>query len=160
MTRQTGRVRVRIALLFSFLAAGAASLPAQAPPFVATPLTEMGQSETYLGFSGGLSPNGANVPPPAHAAAGLAHALAIQPLDTDGNPSPSGRIVLLSIGMSHTTQEFCSQGGLQPCNPWTFIGQALPDTDVNHTTLAFVNGARSGQTAIKCSVPTADHFDP
>ncbi|HEY2798181.1 MAG TPA: S-layer homology domain-containing protein [Thermoanaerobaculia bacterium] len=153
--------RARVVLFSSLLAAGAAALPAQTPPpaFVATPLTEMGQSGSYLGFEGGLYPNGSNVPPPAHAAAGLAHALAIQPLDTDGNPSAAGRIALLSIGMSHTTQEFCDQGGLQPCNPWTFVGQALVDSDVSHTTLALVNGARSGQTAIKWSIPTADNFD-
>ena len=134
-------------------------MPAQTPPFVATPLTEMGLDQTYQGFSGGLYANGSNVPPPAHAAAGAAHASAIQPLDTDGNPSPTGRIALVSIGMSNTTQEFCSAGGLQPCNPWTFIGQSLPDTDVNHTTLALVNGARGGQDAVTWSDSTDANYD-
>ena len=43
-------------------------LLAEAPSFVAPPLTEMGLSQSYLGFWGGLYPGGSNVPPPAHAA--------------------------------------------------------------------------------------------
>ena len=37
------QARGRLLPLFALLAAGAAALPAQTPPFVATPLTEMGQ---------------------------------------------------------------------------------------------------------------------
>src|ERR671924_678839 len=38
--------------------------------------------------------------------AGLTYADEITPLDTLGAPSPDGRIVLLSVGMSNTTQEY------------------------------------------------------
>ncbi|HEY3203663.1 MAG TPA: hypothetical protein VGL03_08380, partial [Thermoanaerobaculia bacterium] len=139
---------------FLFLAF-AAPITAQ-PSF--TPLTETGPA-AYLGFSGGLYPDSRNTPPPAHAAAGAAHAAAIQPLDTNGNPDPSGKIALVSIGMSNTTQEFCSQGGLPPCDSWTFTGQALTDTQVNQTTLAIVNGARGGQTAATWDSPTDANYD-
>ena len=71
-----------------------------------TPLSDMGAS-TYLGFGGGLYENGTNSVPVDHAAAGAAHAAAVQPLDANGAPSASGKIVLLSIGMSNTTQEWC-----------------------------------------------------
>ncbi len=147
-------------LLIALLAPGAAALSAQTPTFVATPLTEMGQSETYLGFAGGLYPGGSNVPPPAHAAAGT-RARPGHPAARHGRqPERRREDRLLSIGMSHATQEFCSANGLQPCNPWTFIGQALVDSAVSHTTLALVNGARSGQTAIKWSVPDRRQLRP
>lgn len=53
---------------------------------------------TYRGMRGGLYPDASNRRPEAHDAAGLRLAADIKPLD--------GKIVLISIGMSNTTQEF------------------------------------------------------
>ncbi|MBC8646684.1 MAG: hypothetical protein H7X85_05945 [Thermoanaerobaculia bacterium] len=123
-----------------------------------TPISDLG-STTYLGFSGGLYENGSNVPPADHLAAGLTAAAAVQPLDTAGNPSPSGKVVLVSVGMSNTTQEFCSGGGLTPCDSWTFVGQASADPAVNHSTLFLVNGARGSQTAATWDSPMDANYD-
>ena len=110
------------------------------------PLSDLAGGQ-YLGFTGGLYENGLNVPPPDHFAAGLAAAAKVQPLNAQGNPSSTGRIVMLSIGMSNTTQEFCAPQNPAPCTSWSFVGQALADPDVDRTHLIFVNGARGGQTA-------------
>lgn len=147
--------RDRLAALLAAALLCAASLAAQ-PSY--TPLSDMG-TQTYLGFPGGLYENGTNTPPADHATAGLVRAAAITPLDASGSPSPAGKIVLLSLGMSNTTQEFCSQNGLTPCNAWTFVGQALADPAVNHSTLFFVNGARSGQTAATWDSPTDPNYN-
>jgi hypothetical protein len=69
------------------------------------PLTEL-KSGKYKGFEGGLYPGGGNSRPEDHEAAGLNLAREIVPLDKSGNPSPEGRIVLLSIGFSNSTMEF------------------------------------------------------
>ncbi len=116
-------------------------------------------SQTYLGFSGGLYPGGTNQAPPDHATAGASHAALVKPLDRNGNPSPIGKIVLVSIGMSNTTQEFCAQGNPAPCNPWTFMGQAAGDASVNHASLVIVNGAMGGQEASTWVSPTAANYD-
>lgn len=122
------------------------------------PLNDLGSGQ-YLGFTGGLFENGSNVPPADHAAAGASMASLVQPLDRAGSPSPSGKIVLLSIGMSNTTQEFCSGESLGPCDSWSFVGQASADPAVNHSTLLLVNGAAGGQAADAWDEPAEKNYD-
>ena len=109
------------------------------------PLSDVSASP-YLGqFDLGLYPDWSNVPPPVHDQAGLSAAAAVVPLDAQGLPDADGFYVLMSVGMSNTTQEFCSQNGREPCDSWTFMGQAAVHADVNDTQLWIVNGARGGQ---------------
>ncbi len=116
-------------------------------------------SATYLGFQGGLYPSGANVAPALHDAEGRARSRLVAPLDANGNAATAGRIVLLSMGMSNTTQEFCSGGSAPPCDSWTFVGQALADAAVNKSTLEFVNGAAGGKTAAAWDSPADPDYD-
>lgn len=98
------------------------------------PLTDLGTG-TYRGEQGGLYPNGSNVRPEAHEHAGVEIARRIRPLDANGYPSDDGKVVLLSIGMSNTTQEFS-----------TFIPRAYAEPDLNPD-LVIVDGAQAGMTA-------------
>jgi hypothetical protein len=104
------------------------------------PLTEMGATDAYKGEDGGLYGEGKNEPPAAHAAAAKAEAEKIQALDADGKPSPTGKVVLLSIGMSNTTQDFSRFLQLQGRQASTF---------------ALVDGAQGGQAAIQWDTPEA-----
>lgn len=123
------------------------------------PISDLGAG-CYLGVQGGLYPNGSNTMPAAHRTAGLAAAAKIRLLDTEGRPSASGRVVLLSIGMSNTTQEFCSDGGLPgSCQSTSFVSMATTDPAVNHTTLALVNGASGGKAADSWTSPTLPDYD-
>jgi hypothetical protein len=69
------------------------------------PLCDMMADDRYKGEDGGLYSGGRNTPPEAHLKAALAEAAKMQPLGVDGQPSPSGKIVLLTHGMSATTME-------------------------------------------------------
>src|SRR3974377_2338234 len=70
------------------------------------PVTELGTG-LYQGRQGGLYPNGSNLRPAEHEAAGLAAPRAIRPLDALGAPDDKGgKVVFISVGMSNTTQEF------------------------------------------------------
>ena len=124
------------------------------------PLGELGAG-LYLGqFAGGLYPNGSNAIPQAHLNAGLTAASAIVPRNAAGAiDAQQGRVVLLSIGMSNTTIEFCTVSGTTGCTPESFMGQAAADPDVNHTTLAIVNGAISGQAAGMWVDPNGTNYD-
>jgi hypothetical protein len=70
------------------------------------PLCDMGKADRYKGEDGGLYGEGRNEAPEPHAAAARRALAQIRPLDAEGKPAADGRIVLLSIGMSNTTQEF------------------------------------------------------
>lgn len=128
-----------------------------------TPLTDLGGG-LYQGQPGGLYPGGANTRPAAHEAAGVAIARGIGPRDRDGGPSAAGRYVLISIGMSNTTQEFSrfkpmadgdsqkdprlaivdgAQGGITGtdwanpgCSCWTTLAQRLSSAGVSNLQVA------------------------
>jgi hypothetical protein len=98
------------------------------------PLTDLGQG-LYQGKQGGLYPGGSNACPAAHTQAGLQIADSIVPRKPNGKPKAKGSIVLLSIGMSNTTQEFS-----------TF--KPLADLDPNkNPKLVIVDGAQGGMAA-------------
>ena len=69
---------------------------------------------------------------------------------------------MVSIGMSNTTQEFCSTAERSPtalCDPWTFMGQAASDVAVNKNTLVIVNGALGSQVATLWDSSTESNYD-
>ncbi len=115
------------------------------------PLIDLGG--TYLGFGGRLYPGG-NTSPASHTAAGAALARQVTPLDVNGQPSASGAYVLLSIGMSNATQEWCVQKFGDPCTSWSFTGQAANDPLVRTSGLRIVNGAKGGENASLWVNPT------
>jgi hypothetical protein len=99
-----------------------------------SPLTDLGGGR-YHGYRGGLYANGKNVPPKGYAKSGLARAKTVKPTD--------GKIVLLSIGMSNTTQEFS-----------TF--KRIADSDARkNPALTIVDGAQGGQDAEIVKNPSA-----
>ena len=158
MSMPRPRLAIRLAVLFA-LSLAFFNSPGRADAVTGlTPISDMGAS-TYLGFGGGLYENGTNVPPTDHAATGAARAAAVQPLDASGNPSASGKIVLLSIGFSNTTQEWCSSSAGPPCNANSLMGQAAASASVNHSTLAIVNGAASGQGASTWDATTDTNYN-
>lgn len=108
-------------------------------------LTDLNKG-AYKGEQGGLYPGGENVPPAAHLKAGLKMARQIAPLDRDGKPSPDGKIVLMSVGVSNTTMEF-----------QTFQKMAAADRELNPH-LAIVDGAQPGQAAAEAANPRSHYW--
>ncbi|CAN5709304.1 hypothetical protein BH11VER1_BH11VER1_12980 [soil metagenome] len=88
--------------------AGRPELPGNTPPSAAAkglvPLTEL--SGDYHGRDGGLYGGGKNEVPVAQQALATKARVEIKPLDADGKPRASGKIVMISLGMSNTTNEF------------------------------------------------------
>lgn len=97
------------------------------------PLTEL--KAEYRGQDGGLYGGGSNEPPAALAARAKNTLAQVQPLDASGKPAADGKIVLVSLGMSNTTQEFS-----------TF--KRIADADSRKSDrVVIVDCAQGGQTA-------------
>jgi hypothetical protein len=84
---------------------GRANLPPARESTGMIPLSNAGASD-YKGNKLGLYGDGQNAPPADHLKRGQAAAAKIVPLDGKGQPAADGKIVLMSLGMSNTTQEF------------------------------------------------------
>jgi hypothetical protein len=106
------------------------------------PFDQATAQDNYKGEDGGLYGGGKNVPPPAHQQAAEKELAKIVPLGPDGKPAPDGKIVLLSIGMSNTTQEF---------SKFTEIADGDP---AKSPQVVLVDGAQGGQDAARWN--TAD----
>ena len=123
---------------------------------VKIPLTDL---PSYFKIRGGLYPNGVNQVPPDHDSAGRAQRNRIRALDVNGDESPFGKYVLISIGMANTTQEWCSKTSGPPCAAWTFMGRAVADPAVNRHSLVIVNGAADGQEATSWMSPASPNYE-
>ena len=110
-----------------------------------TPLNDLGSAH-YLGFTGGLYPDGKNAPPSAYAEAGVALGAIVQALDRDGKPSPSGKIAMISIGMSNTSRQFSE-----------FIRLTEADARKNPK-LMLIDAALNGAAATDIAVPFGGYW--
>ena len=110
------------------------------------PISDLG-SVLYKNFQGGLYLNGSNIRPAKHDSLGIEFSKQIKPLDKNGNvDSLLGKYVLLSIGMSNTTQEFS-------------YFKTIADTNKNKSqNLIIIDGAQGGQTAAIISNPNANFW--
>jgi hypothetical protein len=94
-----------------------------------------------------LYPNGSNVRPPGHDAAGVSIAQAIQPLDGNGNPDPNGKYALMSVGSSaafDTWQQFILDAGA--------------DSSTN-THLVFVSAAQPRAYSVNLADPNSGFWN-
>jgi len=109
-------------------------------------LTDLGTG-TYLGSEGGLYPDGTNVRPADHDAAGISLANQIQPLDADGNPDPDGKEAFLLLGPSFASEVLS-----------TFLPIASADPALNPA-LVIVDGALPGETIETIANPANEYWN-
>ena len=149
------RVGVLAALVAACTVPGLVSPARAADPMV--PLTDLAAG-TYQGRQGGLYPGGSNVVPDDHAAAGLQWSKMVQPLDGAGNPSPAGKMVLLSIGYSNASDQWCHRDRTYACDPGSFMSRAEADPALDRERLVIVNGATGGQDAVRWADPGSPNY--
>ena len=107
-----------------------------------TPLTELGTAK-YKGEDGGLYGGGKNEPPKALLDVAMKESAKIRPLDADGNASDSGKLGLLSVGMSNTTMEYSRFKQIADSDP------------AKSAKVVIVDGAQGGQTGMRWADPNA-----
>jgi hypothetical protein len=145
---RTGVVVALLALALPLAAVAPAAAPAHAAADCSftysgrVPLTDLGTG-TYQGKQGGLYPGGSNTRPGGHDAAGVHLATTVvKPRNPAGAvDTTNGKIVMISIGMSNTTQEF-----------QRFIQLANADPARNPK-LVIVDGAQGSQDAAAWADP-------
>jgi hypothetical protein len=106
-----------------------------------TPLIDMGDT-TYMGFEGGLYPGASNTIPADHQALGLSLLNYVGPLDADGQPSESGSIGFMGVGVSTTGLDWDAFAALVASEP-----------DINPQ-VVLVNGGVSGNPISRWIQPT------
>lgn len=129
--------------------------------FSATPLTDFAAGQKYLGTFSGYLYDGSNFAPSAHDSEGQIRASQVTPRDGNGNPSLTGKIVLLSIGMSTASLEWCGtlpSASASGCSNGSFMQKAAADQTVNHKTLAIVNGCLWGHSVETWLSATSDSY--
>jgi hypothetical protein len=109
-----------------------------------TPLTDL-KTGRFEGFQGGLYSAGTNVPSKAYLKKGLTYTKLVKPRNASGKAAADGKVVLLSVGMSNTTQEFSE-----------FVREARAVKTDSH--LVIVDGAQGGQDADIVRNPNADYW--
>jgi uncharacterized protein YjdB len=109
-----------------------------------TPIMDMTAGQTYMGYPGNLYENNSNSAPADHDADGISLGAQIQPLDLNGNPSATGAIAFISVGLSNTSLEF---GGFVQ-----YVADPTRSSQVNPK-LAVLNGAKPGEAACAYADP-------
>ncbi|HEV2397020.1 MAG TPA: choice-of-anchor D domain-containing protein [Candidatus Sulfotelmatobacter sp.] len=99
------------------------------------PINDLGTNYYLNSEEGGLYADGSNTDDPTHDSYGQSAAEAIVPLDGNGNYSPTGKYVFISVGLSVTQQPF---------GEFVSLVDADPSKNPN---LVVVNGATGGATA-------------
>jgi hypothetical protein len=110
--------------------------------FSTTALNDLGTKQYCPGarttcYEGGLYENGTNVVPKDHNSIGLSFAGLVRPLNTEGRPSATGKIGVLSIGMSNAGDE------------WQTFTHTYQDNPGLNPAVVFVSGA-SGTHGSPC----------
>jgi len=112
------------------------------------PLNDLGPNFYHASYQGGLYPGGSNQRPSDHETDGINIATnQIKPLNSNGiEDQGQGKIVMISIGMSNTTQEFGGEGEEPPVAFKPRVDDAV-ETPNKNPRLVIVDGAQATMDA-------------